>query len=134
MGTKSSIYLTDTLRQKLKTPPFGSRGLSESVSLIINRYFDIMRFAVRDIKELFTADELQECINICISTDFKNSTADAVLINVEDTLENECLFPENKAALENKLRKLSVLHQYALIELIETTREKITEKTATLKE
>lgn len=118
-GIKSSIYLTDSIRRKLKITPYGERGTSEAVSMVVSRYDKIMREAVRDIKDMFSEEELIECTNACLST-VLDDTPDTVLINIEDTYPEECLYPENKSFLEQKLRKLTMTQQFALLELIET--------------
>lgn len=120
-ATKTSVYMTDTLRQKLRIAPFGERGASEAVSIVIDRYSLIIRAEQKKLKEIFSDSEFQAMNNACSSTSWKPAEAcrDGVLHNVQDSTQEELSNDVGKSNLEKKLQSLSVSQQLALVEMIE---------------
>jgi hypothetical protein len=118
MGKKTSIYLTDDVRAKLRTPP---RGASSAVSETIERYSALIMPEAKRVREILTEGEWQAVCNACNGTLWSaSSIRGGVLADIQDSLDSELVeFGADRAALEAKLASLSVVGQFALIELIE---------------
>lgn len=115
---KTSIYLTDPIRTKLRTPP---RGPSRAVSETIDRYYALIAPERKRVQAFFTEAEWNSMRNACNGTAWTGDTIrDGVLVNIQDSLDEEITrFCADRAILESKLRDLSPAAQYALVEEIE---------------
>jgi hypothetical protein len=123
MSLKTSIYLSDELRTKLRCPP---RGASTAVSTTINRYTALLEPEKKVLSGFFTEGEWKAMQNACNGTIWESwSIRNGVLYNVQDTLdENIVVFGASRKELEKKLSGLTPLAQYALVEILEEYWEK----------
>lgn len=121
-STKTSVYMTDALREKLRIAPFGERGASEAVSLTIDRYSLIVKAEKKKLQGIFSDNEFLAMFNACSSASWRPAEAcrDGVLHNVQDSTKEELsMYDVDRTALEEKLQSLSVSQQLALVEMVE---------------
>jgi len=118
VGKKTSIYLTDEIRAKLRCPP---RGASAAVSETIERYDALIAPARKRIESLFTPGEWDAMRSACNGTAWIAATIrDGVLHDIQDSLDAELSsFGAERSALEGKLAALGPTEQFALVEAIE---------------
>lgn len=119
MGTKSSIYLSDEIKAKLRVPP---RGPSSAVSATIARYDTLLEPEKRRLGGLFSEAEWNAMRGACNGTIWEpaGTIRGGVLANVQDSLDEELeAFGADRQALEAKLAALTVAQQFALVEMIE---------------
>jgi hypothetical protein len=119
VGKKSSIYLSDEIKAKLRVPP---RGPSAAVSATIDRYTALLAPERKRLESLFTQGEWNAMRNACNGTIWSPSETirGGVLADIQDSLDEELeAYGAARAELEGKLSGLSVLQQYALVEMIE---------------
>lgn len=118
MGSKSSIYVTDDIRSKLRCPP---RGLSAAVSATIERYHALLEPERRRVAEILTEGEINACRAACNGTIWSAaSMRGGVLADIQDSLDSEIAeWGIDRGALEAKLAGLSPVQQFALAEMIE---------------
>lgn len=129
MTKKTSVYITDKIRQMLRLEPYGSRSPSAIVNTIADRYALLISIGQKKLQNIFTDEEFAAMCNVCSATDWTPATTvrDGVLINVKDTEETELLGADKKKLIE-KLSALSPLEQFALVEKIETYWDGIAKK------
>ena len=115
MAKKSSIYLSDSLRAKLRCPP---RGQSRAVSETVDRYYTLIEPERKRLGSLFAEGEWNAMRNACNGTIWTGATIrGGVLLNIQDSLNAELeQYGADRAALEGKLAGLSVAQQFALVE------------------
>lgn len=118
MGKKSSIYLSDEIKAKLRVPP---RGQSAAVSATIERYDALLAPEIKRLAALFSGAEWNAMRNACNGTAWTAaSIRGGVLADIQDSLDDEIeSFGADRAALEGKLAALTVGQQFALVEMIE---------------
>jgi hypothetical protein len=118
MGKKSSIYLPNGIRVKLRVPP---RGQSSAVSATIERYDALLAPEKKRLLALFSEGEWNAMRNACNGTMWSAaSIRGGVLADIQDSLDEELeSFGADRAALEAKLAALAPAAQYALVEMIE---------------
>lgn len=119
MGKKSSIYLSDEIKGKLRVPP---RGQSAAVSLTIDRYYSLLEPARKRLEALFDEGEWNAMRNACNGTMWTPAATirGGVLANVQDSLDEEITeYGANRATLEGKLAGLTIVEQFALVEMLE---------------
>lgn len=119
MGKKSSIYLSADLSAKLRVPP---RGPSKAVSATIDRYYALIASERKRLEAVFTAEEWWAMRNACNGTWWEPAEAirGGVLANIQDSLDIEITeYGAERKKLEAKLAELSVVGQFALVEMIE---------------
>jgi len=120
MGQRTSIYLTDDLKAKLKLGR--SRGLSEALNMAIDRYQEIIDAERKRMNSIFTEGEWNAMRNSCNGTLWVPAALirGGVLANIEDSLDEEIeSFGADRETLEGKLRELTVVQQFALVDMIE---------------
>lgn len=122
-GAKTSVYLSDELRRKLGVIPYGSRGASDAVSVIADRYYHLTSTERSKILALFNENEWELMKAVCAGIEWKpaSNMRDGVLHCVQDAYDVE--FEQMKVSrtqLEGKLRSLTVLQQFTLVEEIES--------------
>ena len=120
MGQRTSIYLTDDLKAKLKLGR--SRGLSEALNMAIDRYQEIIDAERKRMNSFFTEGEWNAMRNSCNGTIWVPAALirGGVLANIEDSLDEEIeSFGADRETLEGKLRELTVVQQFALVDMIE---------------
>lgn len=117
-GKKSSIYLSEEIRLKLRCPP---RGQSQAVSTVIDRYTTLIETERNKVQGLFSTFEWDGILLACKNSDWsKKSIISVVLYDVKcESAENLTLSTTGKEILEEKLRDLTLLQGFALAELIE---------------
>jgi hypothetical protein len=118
MGKKSSIYLSDEIKAKLRVPP---RGQSTAVSATIDRYDALLAPEKKRLAVQFSEGEWNAMRNACSSVAWIGATIrGGVLADVQDSLDDElAMYGADRAVLEGKLSGLSPAAQYALVEMIE---------------
>lgn len=119
MGVKSSIYLTDEIKAKLRVPP---RGPSAAVSATISRYDALLEPEKRRLASLFGEAEWNAMRNACNGTCWEpaGTIRGGVLADIQDSLDGELdMYGADRDALEAKLTALTVAQQFALVEMIE---------------
>lgn len=116
-GVKSSIYLSDELREKLRTPPYGSRGTSSAVSITIDRFSVIKKSEETILKKIFSDKELKTLAELVSGTEFVPASVcrNGVLSIVQDS------DIDAKKELVKKLSELSTTQQIILVEMLEET-------------
>lgn len=120
MGKKTSVYLTEELENKLNLNRF--RGLSEAIHCAVDRYQEIIGTERRKVEAMFSEGEWNTMRNACNGTVWVPAgiIRGGVLANIEDSLDEEIeAYGADRRELEEKLRGLSVIQQFALVELIE---------------
>jgi len=115
---QSSIYLSEAVRTKLRTPP---RGQSAAVSATIDRYYALLAPERKRLEALFSSSEWNAMRNACNGTLWDAaSIRGGVLANIQDSLEDELTsFGADRKTLEKKLADLAPATQYALVEMLE---------------
>jgi gamma-glutamyl:cysteine ligase YbdK (ATP-grasp superfamily) len=119
MSKKSSIYLTDDIRAKLRTPP---RGQSAAVTATIERYDALLAPEKKRLRTHFKEGEWNAMRNACNGTFWGAAVwiRGGMLANIQDSLDEELAqFGADRKALEAKLTALSPVAQFALVEMIE---------------
>lgn len=135
-GTKTSVYLSDSLREKLGVSPFGKRGASEAVSILADRYSFLLSSEINKLKKLFNEDEWEIMRAFVIGVEWKpvEKIRDGILHLSQDALDIEFkTMKVSRKQLEDKLQSLSVLQQFALVEELERFWEKINKETEELR-
>lgn len=129
MTKKTSVYITDKIRQLLRLEPYGSRSPSAIVNTVADRYALLISIGQKKLQNIFTDEEFAAMCNVCSSTDWMPATTlrNGVLINVEDADETELLDVDKKKLIE-KLSELSPLEQFALVEKIEAYWDSVAKK------
>lgn len=120
MGKKTSIYLTDDLIEKLRLDD--RRGLSTALNETIDRYQEIINSERKRVEAIFTEGEWNAMRNACNGTTWQPAAIirDGVLADIQDSLDEELeYYSVDRGELERKLRELTVVQQFTLVELIE---------------
>jgi len=123
MGKKTSVYLNDEIRAKLRCPP---RGASQAISETIERYSALLEPELRRLEVFFGPEEWNAMRNACNGTLWSAaSMRGGVLADIEDSLDSELdSFGVSREGLLAKLQSLSPVAQFALVESIEEFWEK----------
>lgn len=124
-GRKTSIYLSDTLSEKLGCNPIVKP--TKAVATLINRHYLVFIAEKENLKKIFTKEDLAVLSSLCegVNWDPPEKIRDGVLHQVQDC--SDYIFNQNnlsKTDLETKLRSLSVSQQYTLVELLERIQSK----------
>ena len=121
MEKNISIELNKELCEKLYIAPW-ARKPEEAVNTIVKRYFYFISDEKKKIQQIFTDDELFFMCIVCKAEDWSQAEKlyDGVLQGV-DSFEDDFyeLSSLSKTQLEDKLRSLTVLQQFALVDYIE---------------
>ena len=121
MEKNISIDLNKDLCEKLYIAPW-ARKPEEAVNKIAERYFYFIFDEKKKIQQIFSEDELFFMCIVCKQEDWSPAEKlyDGVL-QVVDSFDDEFyeLSSLSKTQLEGKLRSLSVLQQFALVDYIE---------------
>lgn len=123
MSNKTSIYLGAEMRRMLRVPP---RGPSAAVSATIERYDALLAPERKRLEALFDEGEWNAMRNASASTAWgakeqQRAIRDGVLHQIQDSLDDEITsYGADRATLEGKLAALTVVQQYALVEMLET--------------
>lgn len=124
-GRKTSIYLSDSLSEKLGCN--STVKPTKAVSNLINRHYLVYSIERETLKKFFSEDELDFLSFICTGVIWEpaEKIRDGVLHQVQDC--SDIIFEQKKHSrleLEEKLRSLSVSQQYTLVELLERIQSK----------
>ncbi|WP_018525543.1 hypothetical protein [Alkalispirochaeta alkalica] len=120
MGKKTSVYLTDDLIQKLRLTE--GRGLSSALHEVADRYQEMIGSERKRVEAMFSESEWNAMRNACNGTWWQPAATirAGVLAKIQDSLDEEIqAFGAEREALESKLRDLTVVQQFTLVELIE---------------
>lgn len=121
MGKKTSFYLSSEFCEKFYVAPWARKPM-EAVNKISERYFYFISYEKKKIQQIFSEDELFFMCMVCKTENWTPAEKlyDGVL-RVVDSFENDfyALSSLSKTQLEEKLRSLSVLQQFALVDYIE---------------
>jgi hypothetical protein len=129
-GKKTSVYLTKPTSEMLRCPP---RGVSTAVSATIERYYAITHPEKGRLRTLFTEAEWKLLFFVCrdiVTYDSERASfhpnwnagaiRGGVLSKIQDCIDDE--FKSHKVdrkGIELKLSNMTVLQQYAIVEVIE---------------
>jgi len=119
MGRRSSIYITEELHNRLG---LDNRGISQAINETLDRYDELIESERRRVEQVFSESEWNAMRNACNGTLWQPAAIirDGVYANIQDSLDDEIeYYGADRAELEEKLRELSVLQQFALVEMIE---------------
>jgi len=100
-------------------------GLSSAITIIVDRYAELMRIERRSLRELFTQEEVNLMLNNALSTSYEPAgvIAGAVLADTEDEAGSQFeFFGVDRETLITKLRGLNVGQQFALVDWLEDMR------------
>ena len=120
MGKKTSIYLTDDLSEKLRLNE--RRSLSTAINETIDRYQEIINSERKRVEAAFSAGEWNAMRNAANGTLWQPAAVirDGVLAEIQDSLDEELEYYEvDRSEIEGKLRDLTVVQQFCLVELLE---------------
>jgi len=110
-------------RLELYESRFG--GLSSAITVVVDRYAELMRIERRSLRELFTQNEVNLMLNNALSTMYEPAgvLSGAVLADTQDEDGSQFeLFGVDRAALLAKLRGLTTGQQFALVDWLEELR------------
>lgn len=129
-GRKTCIYVTDRYLQKIGFVENGKKKLSKSISLVLDRYSYLIRNEQESIKNstLFTEKEWELMRAVCSGVEWEPAEiiCDGVLRRVKKALDIEFeVMKVDRKALTEKLEKLNLNQQFALVEEIELFWEEI---------
>lgn len=123
MGNKTSVYLSDELRKKLGVTPYGTRGGTDAVSIIADRYYLLVSAERTKMLSLFNDNEWELMRAVCVGVEWKpvEKIRDGVLHLIQDAADLEFeQMKVSKTQIVGKLRSLSLLQQFSLVEELET--------------
>jgi hypothetical protein len=123
---KTSIYRNAVMDAKLGPLEARHGGLSSAVTILADRYVELMARERRVLRELFSEGERDLMLNNALSTAYEPGAVipGAVLADTEDE-EASVLeaFGVDRAAILAKLRGLNLGQQFALVDWLEELRE-----------
>jgi len=117
---KTSFYLSKDLEKKLRLNP--ERGLSMAANRAIDRYYAMCEAERAKLEKLFSEGEWNTMRNSCNGTIWEPAAVirNGVLSQIQDTTNEELEFYEaDRKKLEEKLFKLTISQQFALVEMLE---------------
>lgn len=128
MGVKTSLYRNAVMDAKLGPLEARHGGLSAAVTILADRYVEMMTRERRVLRDLFSEGERALMLNNALSTRYEPGAIiqDAVLRDTED--EGDEVFAAygvDRAALLEKLRGLNLGQQFALVDWLEEMREEV---------
>ena len=121
-GRKTSIYLSDSLIEKIGCYPITKRMPGKAVSTMVNRHLIIYSAEKASLKKIFTEEELNSLSMICRGVIWEpaEKIRDGVLHQIQDCSDSMLdQYNLRRAEIENKLHSLTVSQQYTLVELLE---------------
>ena len=125
---KTSIYRNATMDSKLGPLEARHGGLSSAISIVADRYVELMTRERRVLREMFSEGEKNLMLNTALSTVYEPGAIipGAVLADTEDAdpLELEGYEVERSEILD-KLRGLNLGQQFALVDWLEELRAQI---------
>ena len=124
-GKRTSIYRNELMESKIRQYESRFDGLSSAITIIVDRYAELMRIERRSLRELFTQEEVNLMLNNALSTSYEPAgvIAGAVLADTEDEAGSQFeFFGVDRETLITKLRGLNVGQQFALVDWLEDMR------------
>lgn len=124
-GKRTSIYRNSLMDTRLKDYESRYEGLSSAITVIVDRYAELMAIERRELRKLFSQEEVNIMLNNALSTIYEPAgiIAGAVLADTEDEIESQFEFFEvDRDVLLAKLRGLNVGQQFALVDWLEELR------------
>lgn len=124
---RTSFYLSKEQEARLRIGP--DRGVSAAINEIMDRYQYLIDTERGKLRMLFSQEEWDGILSATWSTLWQPAgiIRGGVLADVEDSLEDE-LQGADKEKLVEKLRELTPIQQFSLVEILEEKREKLTER------
>ena len=118
MGQKTSFYKSEELDKVLAKYVSRYGSVSKAIANLVLGMDAMYRTERRVLKELFSQQEINLMLNNSLSTAYNPQyTTDAVLHDTQDEIqENFDYFEVDRDKLLDKLRKLTVSQQYALVD------------------
>lgn len=118
---KTTVYMSDDTRKKLHVPPYGKRGTTEAMRSCIERYFALLDTETKRVKAMFTPEEWLAMYNATNGTIWEPfSIRQGMALEIEDSLPEEIAsFGADQKTLAEKLKKLTPVQDYCLIEQVE---------------
>lgn len=124
-GRRTSIYRNQIMDSRLELYESRFGGLSSAITVVVDRYAELMRIERRSLRELFTQEEINLMLNNALSTSYEPAgvIAGAVLADTEDESRSQFeFFGADRDALITKLRALNVGQQFAMVDWLEDMR------------
>ena len=122
---KTSIYRNELMTERLAKYEKIHGGLSSAITVIADRYAELMRIERRSLRDYFSQEEMDLMLNNALSTTYEPAgiIAGAVLDDTEDEgKEVFSFYKVDKDFLLEKLRKLTPGQQFALVDWLEELR------------
>ena len=117
---KTSFYLSKDLEKKLRLTP--ERGLSMAANRAIDRYYAMCDAEKAKLEKLFSDGEWNTIRNSSNGTIWEPAAVirNGVLSQIQDTTNEELeLYGADRRKLEEKLLKMTISQQFALVEMLE---------------
>lgn len=129
-GRKTSIYVSDDFLRKIGVVENGKKRISKAIALVLERYSFLVRTEQNHIliSRLFSEKEWELMRAVCSGVEWEPAEiiCDGVLRRVKKALDIEFeVMKVDRKALTEKLEKLTLNQQFALVEEIELFWEKI---------
>lgn len=124
-GKRTSIYRNSLMDTRLKDYESRYEGLSSAITVVVDRYAELMRIERRSLRELFTQNEVNLMLNNALSTMYEPAgvLSGAVLADTQDEDGSQFeYYGVDRAALLDKLRSLNTGQQFALVDWLEELR------------
>ncbi len=119
---KTSIYRNEIMNDRLKKYEAIHGGLSSAITVIADRYTELMRIERRALRDIFSDGERNLMLNNALSTTYQPAgvIAGAVLNDTEDEGDEVFeLYGVDRAVILGKLRTLTPGQQFALVDWLE---------------
>ncbi|ADK81592.1 hypothetical protein [Sediminispirochaeta smaragdinae] len=125
MSGKTSIYWNSVLEKKLDPLVKRHGGASRAITIVADRYEELMKREKRTLRELFSDGEVNLMLNNALSTAYEPGAVipGAVLADTEDEIDAQFeYFGVNRGDIIKKLRSLNIGQQFALVDYLEELR------------
>lgn len=117
---KTSFYLSAELQDKLRIGP--ERGLSMAANRAIDRYYAMVDAERAKLSSLFSEGDWNAMRNATNGTSWEPAAIirNGMLVEIQDSTDEELeLYEVDRKTLEDKILRLTISQQYALVEMIE---------------
>lgn len=124
-GKRTSIYRNELMDSRLGAYESRFGGLSSAITVLMDRYAEIVRIERRSLRALFSQEEVNLMLNNALSTSYEPAgiIAGAVLADTEDEAGSQFeYYGVDRDAIITKLRGLNVGQQFALVDWLEDMR------------
>lgn len=128
MGSRTSLYRNAVMDAKLGPLEARHGGLSSAVTIIADRYSELVAIEKRVLRELFSEGEKNLMLNNALSTAYEPGAVipGAVLADTEDEDDSVFgLYSIDRKTILDKLRGLNIGQQFALVDWLEEMRGEV---------